>query len=372
MPKSKEQLYDYAIVGGGIAGLSTAYHLAKNGKTVLVLDRGNCLENASFNSTAITSHDPDAEWEEVIEKFGIEGAREIWKLGETSMKLLAEYAHRVNPHFVAKRMPAHIFSHDPKTDERLREQHELYKKLGGRVAWMEDGSVLHQNFRKVLTIEDDGHSNNQAILKTLIRMVKYHGGKILIHHEVADVALDGAVSRVRAVNGAEFTAKHVVFSTGEALVHPKLAGLTTKKRTFIVAFEKKKIPKPFRGSVLWDIDSPYHYLRAFRGRVMWVGGNDILDSAYDTKKEYYAPVETYAREVLGFDDSYKRAYEWTGTFYPTKLGLPFIGPIEGTPWFVNLGFGGTGILMSFVSGYLLERWMNGKETHLGSYFSLDR
>ena len=34
-----EKVYDYAIAGGGIVGLSTALHLQQSGKNVLVLEK---------------------------------------------------------------------------------------------------------------------------------------------------------------------------------------------------------------------------------------------------------------------------------------------------------------------------------------------
>ncbi|MES2953387.1 MAG: FAD-dependent oxidoreductase [Patescibacteria group bacterium] len=375
MNSSKEIVYDYAIVGGGIAGLSTAYHLVRDGHSVVVFDRDNCLSNASFNSTAITSHDPDCDWDKVIEKFGIEGARDIWKLGEHSMKMLAEYAHKVNPHFVAKRLPAHIFSTSAKMDEIVASKYELYKKLGGHATLIKEGSTIFKTFRTVLTVEAEGQSNNQALLKTLVRAVKYHGGKILTYAPVSEVKEEKGASTIVYKEGDSLRAKKVLFATGEGALHPALMGLTVKRRTFVMAYDKQDIPKPFRGSVLWDMADPYHYIRSFRGRTVWVGGSDILDSDYDPKKDdsYYGAVDKFAHDTLLFDSTYKKSGQWSGTFYPAKdIEVPYIGEIPGSSNYANLGFGGTGILMSFVSGYLFASWAKGKETGYKKYFALDR
>ena len=40
--------------------------------------------------------------------------------------------------------------------------------------------------------------------------------------------------------------------------------------------------------------------------------------------------------------------------------------------YVNFGFGGTGILTSFISGYLLANWLKGKEKEYQKYFKLER
>ncbi len=366
------KIYDYVIVGGGIAGLSAGYHLAKDGYSVAVLDRENNKNNASFNSTAIMSHDPDADWEAIIGRFGIEGARDIWKLSEFSMKTLTEYADAASPSFISKRMPSHIFSYTKEQDEELAEEYELYKKLGARATFTKDGSSIFKNFRACMTVEEEGQTNNQAILKTLVRMVKKHGGKILNFHVATAVNVVGHGVDVVCENGAIISGKEAIVATGEASLVPEVMGKTEKKRTFVLAYEKHQIPKPFRGSVMWDIGEPYHYMRSFHGRIVWIGGEDVYEKDYDPKKNYIAPLEKFAHEFLEFDSSYKRAFDWTGTFYPPEMGLPFISRVKDTPVWVSLGFGGTGILMSFISGYLIASWKAGKEAKYKEYFALSR
>lgn len=370
MPNTPKELYDYAIVGGGISGLSHAYHLAREGKSVLLLDAENCLTNASFNSTAIVSHDPDANWEEIIDAFGMEGAREIWRLSELSLKKLTEYAQNASPRFASRRLPAYIFAPSAEHAKELREQAELYKKLGGRATYHADGSAVHPLFHSFIALEEEGQTNNQAILRTLIKMAKRHGAKIVTHHPVEKLAL-GNTGVELVAKGTLFRAKEVILATGESSKLYPAAPQTHKKRTFVISFEKDRIPKPFKNSVVWDVEEPYHYIRAFRGRVLWVGGADVFERDYSPKKDYYAALEKYAREKLRLDSSFKRSGEWSGTFYPsgTKTDLPFVGRIDNSPVHVSYGFGGTGILMSFISGHLFSQWARGKETQYKKYFA---
>lgn len=373
MPKTPDKKYDYLIVGGGISGLSHAYHLTREGYSVLVLDSENCLSNASFNSTAITSHDPDAHWDAVIKQFGIEGARDIWKLSEISLKQLRDYASKASPHFAARRLPAHIFSQSPEKTAELREQFELYKKLGAKASFEEGHTSVHSSFHSVLTVADEGQSNNQAILKSFVKIVKRQGGKILTYHPVEKIDASSGAVVVTTKNGAIFHGKEVIVATGASSGLVPGAPSTDKKRTFVLAFDKKQIPKPFKNSVMWDIEEPYHYIRSFRGRIVWVGGSDVYEKEYDPKKNYYAAVEKFAREKLGLDASYKHSGEWSGTFYPGgKLGLPYIGRIKNSPVHISYGFGGTGILTSFISGFLFTEWLRGRETQYKKFFAPDR
>ncbi len=109
---SNSAVHDHIIIGAGIAGLSAAYHFAKDGHSVVVLEATDGKSGASFASTAEMNHDPDAKWEKVVERFGIEGAREVWELSDFAMEKLADFAHRPGEeHFGTERLPAHLLSY---------------------------------------------------------------------------------------------------------------------------------------------------------------------------------------------------------------------------------------------------------------------
>ena len=70
---------DVAIIGGGIAGMTTGYLLAKAGKTVAVIDDGNVASGESGRTTAHITHALDDRYYN-IERF----------LGKKGSKLAAE------------------------------------------------------------------------------------------------------------------------------------------------------------------------------------------------------------------------------------------------------------------------------------------
>src|SRR4051812_42374642 len=66
---------DVCVVGAGIAGLSTAYLLAKAGKAVLVLDDGPVGGGQTGRTTAHLSNAIDDRYTEIERLHGREGAR---------------------------------------------------------------------------------------------------------------------------------------------------------------------------------------------------------------------------------------------------------------------------------------------------------
>ena len=66
---------DVAIIGGGIAGMTTGYLLAKAGKKVAIIEDGNISSGETGRTTAHITHALD-DWYYDIERFhGKEGAK---------------------------------------------------------------------------------------------------------------------------------------------------------------------------------------------------------------------------------------------------------------------------------------------------------
>ncbi|HEY1022444.1 MAG TPA: FAD-binding oxidoreductase, partial [Flavisolibacter sp.] len=90
---AKTKNYDVVIVGGGIAGLSTAYWLqVENPQLKIAILEKNLIgsgasgRNAGFVTCGSTEH-----FIKLQEHFGLEKATEIWKFSEDNRKLLLEH-----------------------------------------------------------------------------------------------------------------------------------------------------------------------------------------------------------------------------------------------------------------------------------------
>jgi glycine/D-amino acid oxidase-like deaminating enzyme len=363
--------YDYIIIGAGIAGLSTAHHLTKDGHSVLVLEEGDGTTSASFASTAEMNHDPDAHWETVVKRFGIDGAKQLWQLCANGIDLLSEFAHQIGEdHFKTDRVPAYFYAYRDEDVAALQKKYDFYTSIGAHVSF-DTENLPHPRFKAVLTIHGEGVTNNQQILKVLAHTTRAQGGVIMHHQKVTSVHEGIVTTR----SGAVFHGKNIVIATGDG------GGLLPKsfaiehKRTFVLSYKKENLPELFRSCVLWDTDEPYHYLRSFDSSRLWIGGEDVYEKDYTPSKkndeEKYALLADYAKKLFDTDDSYVRESAWSGSFYPAIRGLPYIGEIAGTNHVANTAFGGTGIITSFISGYLIAAWERGELLEHKKLFATD-
>jgi len=88
--KESKTTFDIIIIGGGIAGLSTAYWLEQEDSSLklAIIDKyeigsGATGRNAGFVTCGSVEH-----YNRLVEHFGLEQALQIWSFGETNLKLL--------------------------------------------------------------------------------------------------------------------------------------------------------------------------------------------------------------------------------------------------------------------------------------------
>ena len=68
---------DVCIVGAGIAGMTTAYLLAREGKSVVILDKGQIGSGETEHTTAHLSNVLDAGYREIEVLHGAKGAQRV-------------------------------------------------------------------------------------------------------------------------------------------------------------------------------------------------------------------------------------------------------------------------------------------------------
>ena len=369
----KKDSYDYIIIGAGISGLSAAYHLAKDGFSVCVLEATDGKNSASYASTAEMNHDPDADWENVIQHFGAPDTGELWRLFGDTLDTMNEFAHQVGEeHFRTDRVPAYFYSYTPEGASELEKRFSFYTQIAANVTLdREPRPDLHPSFTAVLTTHGDGVTNNQHLLSSLTKGILQYGGEVLYNTEVT--ALGDTI--VQTKDGGSYVGEHIIIANGDG------GGLTPaefeihKKITFVLSLEKNDIPELYKNAVMWDTDEPYHYVRAFAGNRIWIGGGDERVEEYtpspENDEEKYRELTVYADTVLGISEGYTRQAAWSGVFFPAKRGLPYITPIAGTNRIASVGFGGSGVVTSFLSGYLIAAWRRGDMTQYAKFFAGD-
>src|SRR5467141_1721480 len=89
-PLESETTADVAVVGAGIAGIATAYFLAKGGARVVVLDSRGVAEAASGRNAGFLLAGVAENFVAASTRYGVANALRIWRLTKRTQTLVRE------------------------------------------------------------------------------------------------------------------------------------------------------------------------------------------------------------------------------------------------------------------------------------------
>ena len=121
---------DILIIGGGIAGLTTAYCLAKEGCKVILVEDGFIGSGETGRTTAHISSVLDNHYFELEKLFDEHTAKLVANSHMAAIEWIANTVklHKINCHF--KRVDGYLFSHPSDTKKTLEKEYEATKRAG--------------------------------------------------------------------------------------------------------------------------------------------------------------------------------------------------------------------------------------------------
>ena len=207
---------DVLVVGGGISGLTTAYLLAKSGRTVTVLERGRCALTDTGHTSAHLTMVTDVRLGELAKTFGRSHAQAVWDAGLAAIACIDDIVreHEIDAGF--DWVPGYL--HLPREDagvteiEELKREAQLATDLGFDVEFLEAVPIV-----KVPGLRFDGQArlHPRKYLAGLARAIVDAGGRIHEHSEASNFC-----DRPRSVqaNGHTVTCEDIVIATHNPLV----------------------------------------------------------------------------------------------------------------------------------------------------------
>lgn len=352
---------EIAIVGGGVVGLSIAYHLAKNGlHDVVVLERGYLAEGASGRNGG--------------------GVRQQWsteiniRLMQESVELCRRFAVDLGVN-VWFRQGGYLFlARNAKEVARLEKNIALQNRCGVATRMLEPKAALDIVPELDLTgIVGASYNPSDGILFPwpflwgYARQAAAYGVRIFTQTPVGGLEpVSGGGYIVHTPRGA-VRARRVINATGAW--SPKLAqliGVTVPTWPIRHEICSSEPLKPFLRPMVSELASGLYCSQSMRGEI--VGGVSLPGHgstyAMGSTLEFLA---TYARRlvrlmpVLG---DIKILRQWAGPYDQSPDGNPILGPAPGHPdFFLACGFVGHGFMMAPIIGKLYAEWLTGGEPH---------
>ena len=353
---------DVCVVGGGIAGLTTAYLLARAGRSVAVIDDGPLAGGMTQMTSAHLTNMMDDRYYEVERLHGRIGARLAAESHTAAIKRIEAIAREENIACDFARVDGYLFLAEGDDVDTLDKELEAAHRAGLRgVKKLERAPFTSFDSGPCLLFPDQAQFHPLMYLAGLTQALYRHGGKCYCGSH-ADQIKGGKPARVQ-VGRHVVTAQAVVVATNVP-VNDRVA-IHTKQAPYMTYVIGARIPRGAVPPVLsWDTGDPYHYVRTARfgeDDVLIVGGEDHKSGQADDTVQRHERLEAWTR--ARFPMVKDIAFRWGGQIMETVDYLAFTGrnPLDKDNVYVHTGDSGMGLTHGTIAGMLLCDLILGRE-----------
>ena len=364
-PLKEDMRFDVAIVGGGISGLTTAYHLVREGKSVAVIEDGFIGSGETGRTTAHISNALDDRYYEIERFFGTQGSHLAAESHTTAINRIESIVNEEKIGCDFERLPGYLFMHPSDEPQWLRKELEATHRAGIPTENVRKAPLDTFNTGPSLMFPMQAQFHPLKYLEGLCGAIIKRGGMIFTQTHAERIGAQGVLSS----DGLKIYASNIVVATNVPV--NRLFAMHTKQepyRSYVIA---ATVPKgSIYRALYWDTgdmdvpSEPYHYVRLqnYKGakEILMIGGEDHKTGQQDDTGGNFSRLESWARErfpMLGDVE-----YYWSGQVIEPIDTLAFIGRSPGPEknMYLVTGDSGNGMTHGTIAGMLITDLIMGR------------
>ena len=365
---------DVCIVGAGIAGMTTAYLLAREGKRVVVLDDGPIGGGMTSRTTAHLVNALDDRFYELERLHGEKGARLAAESHSAAIDRVEAIVKEEGIDCEFERLDGYLFVPPNESKEQLEDELKAAHRAGlTNIEMVDRAPIKDFDTGKALRFPGQGQFHPLKYLAGLARAIRRDGGQIFTGTHASKIEGGKSSARIETKGGHVVTADAVVVATNTP-INDRFA-IHTKQGPYITYVIGARIP---RGSVVralfWDTPDPYHYLRieSITAKIkdtgeteeydlLIVGGEDHKTGQQHDAGRRFAALERWTRTRFPMIEEIE--FQWSGQVMEPIDALAFIGrnPLDEDNVLIATGDSGNGMTHGTIAGILLTDLIMGRE-----------
>lgn len=366
---------DVCVIGAGIAGLTSAYLLLREGKSVVVID---AIGVGAGESGRTTAHffPPDERYFVIERGFGSAKAALVADSYRKATECVDSIIRTEHIDCEFERLDGYLVSPRMQWDDVLEREYACTTKLGLDVRRLERVPGLPFDSGPCLRFANQAQFHPLKYLDGLARAVARLGGRIHCGTRALDVRGNGSAQTVKTTHGA-IEAGAVVVATNSpfndrVVMHTKQAAY----RTYVVGMRvpRHAIPR----MLLWDTGDPYYYVRLANGPegahhdVLVVGGQDHKSGQDSHPGHRYDAIEAWVRQRFPLAGAVE--YRWSGEIMEPSDGVAYLGrnPMDHDNVYLITGDSGNGMTHCTAGALLVTDLILGRANAWSELYSPSR
>jgi glycine/D-amino acid oxidase-like deaminating enzyme/nitrite reductase/ring-hydroxylating ferredoxin subunit len=367
---------DVCVVGAGIAGLTTGYLLALEGKSVMVIDKNSAGQGETINTSAHLSNEIDATYHEIERLHGEKGAQLAAESHTAAISKIESIVTSEGIDCDFARVDGYLFLGLDDKEKTLDQELEAAQRAGVKVT---KESALPFTFASgpCLRFSRQAQFHAGKYIAGLAQAFKRAGGKLYGNTEAQEIK-GGDSAEIKTKKGQKISAAAVVVATNTPIndwvkMHTKQAAY----RSYVIG-----VPVPVNSipaALYWDTEDPFHYVRLQRTGegpeardILIIGGEDHKTGQTEELENRYARLLSWARTHFpGLPDP---EFRWSGQIMDSMDGLAFVGrnPGDEENVYIATGDSGVGLTHSTIAGMLIADLITGRENAWTSLYDPSR
>lgn len=366
---------DVCVVGGGIAGLTTAYLLMKEGKKVAILENGELCSGQTGRTTAHFSTALDDRYFNLEKYHEIEGARLAAESHAQAIDLVIDISEQEQIDCDLEIIDGYLFAADDERTNVLRTELKACHRAGLDDVELLERSPLDSFYSgPCLRFPKQMKLHPLKYLKALTQVLVKAGVQIYTHTHVIS-AQGGEKTEVKSKSGFTVSCNSIVMATNtpindRVVIHTKQSAY----RSYVLGFI---IPKgSIKNALYWDTLDPYHYMRidavSETVEMLVVGGADHKTGQTDNAEAHFKTLETWVRNR--FPMAQHIVHQWSGQVMEPVDGLAYLGrnPMDEDNVYIITGDSGNGMTHCTIGAMLITDLILGCQNPWSELYSPNR
>ncbi|WP_422122171.1 FAD-dependent oxidoreductase [Planococcus sp. X10-3] len=370
----KNEATEIAVVGGGIAGIISAYLLAKAGKKVTLIDAGKLVDGVTGYTTAKISAQHDLLYASLIKISGEVEAKKYYEANLEGLEFIKNTAKELGIDCDFEHKDAFVYANTEAGAKKIEEEAEAYEQLGIAGGLAKKEVELPFAVKEAIVMRNQAQFHPVKFLAGLVKEFERLGGTVYEKTRAMKI-LSKKNPVIQTENMSHLScdkvivATHYPFNDGDGMYFARLS----VERSYVLAAKVKgEIPKHMYIST----DMPSRSLRYTTDdsgeRLLLIGGEDHGSGKHkgDTMENYEKLAE-WGDEYFGVESI---PYRWSAQDMTTLDKIPYIG--TSTIGYENIlvatGFHKWGMAHGAVAGMLLRDQILGNENRYASIYDPTR